>query len=105
MQQQFSFLANLSSSVHGSSTIEEAAAVYLDPRYRFLAIGPDALNETEAISLILGERDYRLATRLLASFGSLTALSRADLAQLSPLLGKARAMASWRRSDSVRFQT
>jgi DNA repair protein RadC len=92
MQQQFSFLANLSSSVDGSPTIEEAAALHLDPHYRFLSIGAEALNETEAISIILGERDYRLATRLLVSFGSLTALSRADLAQLSPLLGKARAM-------------
>jgi hypothetical protein len=31
-QQQFSFLANLSSSVDGSPTVEEAAAFYLDPR-------------------------------------------------------------------------
>jgi DNA repair protein RadC len=92
MQQQFSFLANLSSTVDGSPTIEEAAALYLDPRHRFLSIGADALNETEAISLVLGEHDYHLATRLLVSFGSLTALSRASLAQLSPLLGKARAM-------------
>ena len=91
MQQQFSFLANLSSSA-GSPTVEEAAALYLDPRRRFLSNGPEALTETEAISLILGERDYHLATRLLVSFGSLTALSRASLAQLSPLLGKARAM-------------
>lgn len=76
----------------GSPTVEEAAALYLDPRDRFLSSGPEALTETEAISLILGERDYHLATRLLVSFGSLTALSRASLAQLSPLLGKARAM-------------
>ncbi len=72
MQQQFSFFANLSSSVDGSPTIEEAAALYLDPRHRFLSVGVEALNETEAISLILGERDYRLAARLLVSFGSLT---------------------------------
>jgi hypothetical protein len=76
----------------GLPTVEEAAARYPDPRHRFLSIGADALNETEAISLVLGERDYHLATRLLVSFGSLTALSRASLAQLSPLLGKARAM-------------
>jgi DNA repair protein RadC len=92
MQQQFSFLANLSSSLNGLPTVEEAAALYLDPRHRFLSNGADALNETEAIALILGERNYHLATRLLVSFGSLTALSRASLAQLSPLLGKARAM-------------
>jgi DNA repair protein RadC len=92
MQLQFSFLANLSSSIDGSPTVEEAAALYLDPRHRFLSSGAEALNETEAISLILDERDYHLATRLLVSFGSLTALSRASLAQLSPLLGKARAM-------------
>jgi DNA repair protein RadC len=78
--------------VDGSPTVEEAAALYLDPRHRFLSNGAEALTETEAISLILGERDYHLATRLLVSFGSLTALSRASLAQLSPLLGKARAM-------------
>jgi hypothetical protein len=76
----------------GLPTVEEAAARYPDPRHRFLSIGADALNETEAISLVLGERDYHLATPLLVSFGSLTALSRASLAQLSPLLGKARAM-------------
>jgi DNA repair protein RadC len=92
MQQQFSFLASLSPSVAGSPTVEEAAALYLDPRHRFLSNGPEALTETEAISLVLGERDYHLATRLLVSFGSLTALSRASLAQLSPVLGKARAM-------------
>jgi DNA repair protein RadC len=87
-----SFLANLSSSVDDSPTIEEAAALYLDPRHRFLSSGPESLTETEAISIILGERDYHLATRLLVSFGSLTALSRTSLSQLSPLLGKARAM-------------
>jgi DNA repair protein RadC len=92
MQQQFSFFANLSSSLDVLPTVEEAAALYLDPRRRFLSIGAEALNETEAISIILDERDYHLATRLLVSFGSLTALSRASLAQLSPLLGKARAM-------------
>src|SRR5271170_3797342 len=92
MQQQFSFLANLSPSVYGSPTIEEAAALYLDPRHRFLSSGPEALTETEAVCLVLGERDYDLATRLLVSFGSLAALSRASLAQLSPLLGKVRAM-------------
>jgi hypothetical protein len=57
MQQQFSFLANLSPSVDGSPKVEEAAALYLDPRRRFLSSGAEALNETEAISLILGERD------------------------------------------------
>jgi DNA repair protein RadC len=92
MQLQFSYLANLSSSIDGSPTIEEAAALYLDPRHRFLSSDPEALTETEAISIILGERDYHLATRLFVSFGSLTALSRTNLAQLSPLLGKARAM-------------
>jgi hypothetical protein len=66
MQQQFSFFANLSSSLGGLPTVEEAAALYLDPRYRFLSIGTDALNETEAISLVLGEREYHLTTRLLA---------------------------------------
>ena len=92
MQLQFSFLANLSFSVDGSPTVEEAAALHLDPRHRFLSSGPESLTETEAISIILGERDYHLATRLLVSFGSLTALSRASLAQLSPLLGKVMAM-------------
>jgi hypothetical protein len=40
MQLQFSYLANLSSSIDGSPTIEEAAALYLDPRHRFLSSGP-----------------------------------------------------------------
>jgi len=45
MQQQFSFFANLSSSLDGSPTVEEAAALYIDPRHRFLSIGADALNQ------------------------------------------------------------
>ncbi len=92
MQQQFSFFSKLSSSPDGLPTVEDAAALYLDPHQRFLSVGADSLNETEAISVVLGERDYHLATRLLVSFGSLTALSRASLVQLSSLLGEARAM-------------
>jgi hypothetical protein len=100
MQDHFSFLADLSDA----STLKEAAALYLDPRNRFLSSGPEALTETEAISLVLGERDYHLATRLLVSFGSLTALSRADLAQLSPLLAEQGLCASLPLFGSARSQ-
>jgi hypothetical protein len=51
MQQHFSFLTNLSSSVYSSPTVEEAAAFYLDPPNRLLSNRPEALTETEAETL------------------------------------------------------
>jgi DNA repair protein RadC len=93
MQAHFSFLGDdHNDSAATGDALKEAAALYLDPRNRLLAQGPDALTDADTLSLLLGERDHLLATRLLLDFGSLTALSRASLVQLLPFLNREKAM-------------
>jgi len=92
MQAHFSFFGHHDDSAAGDNALKEAAALYLDPRNRLLAHGPDALTDADTLSLLLGERDHLLATRLLLGFGSLTALSRASLVQLLPFLNREKAM-------------
>ncbi len=70
----------------------ESAALYLDPRNRLINHGPDALSKLDTLALLFGEHGHLLATRLLLNFGSLIALSRASLTQLSPLLSPEKAM-------------
>jgi len=92
MQAHFSFFGHHDDSAAGDNALKEAAALYLDPRNRLLARGPDVLTDADTLSLLLGERDHLLATRLLLDFGSLTALSRASLVQLLPFLNREKAM-------------
>jgi DNA repair protein RadC len=93
MQAHFSFLGDdHNDSAASGEALKEAAALYLDPRNRLPANGPDALTDADTLSLLLGERDHLLATRLLLDFGSLTALSRASLVQLLPFLNREKAM-------------
>ena len=107
MQQHFPFSGESNDSSADDALVKETAALYLDPRNRLIAHGPDPLTELDTLTLLLGQRDHLLATRLLLSFGSLTALSRASLAQLTPPLSPEKAMSwmlfsPWR---SLRFQT
>ena len=90
MQQHFPFSGESSSG--DDALVKETAALYLDPRNRLIAHGPDSLTELDTLTLLLGQRDHLLATRLLLDFGSLTALSRASLAQLTPPLSAEKAM-------------
>jgi DNA repair protein RadC len=92
MQQHFPFSGQPDYHSHDAAQLQEAAALYLDPRNRLISHGPGALSELDTLALLLGERDHLLATKLLLDFGSLTALSRASLAQLSPLLSPEKAM-------------
>jgi DNA repair protein RadC len=93
MQAHFSSLGDdHDDSAASADALKEAAALYLDPRNRLLAHGPEALTDADTLSLLLGERDHLLATRLLLDFGSLTALSRASLVQLLPFLSREKAM-------------
>ena len=95
MQAHFSSLGDdHDDSAASADALKEAAALYLDPRNRLLAHGPDALTDADTLSLLLGERDHLLATRLLLDFGSLTALSRASLVQLLPFLNREKPCAS-----------
>jgi DNA repair protein RadC len=72
--------------------LAEAAALYLDPRNRLLSAGLDSLTEADALSLLLDQHDHLLAARLLLHFGSLVAISRASLSQLSTFLSPGKAM-------------
>ena len=71
MQEQFPFSEDLKVPSGEDRLLQEAAALYLDPRNHLLAHGPDALTDADTLSLLLGERDHLLATRLLLDFGSL----------------------------------
>jgi hypothetical protein len=90
MQAHFPFLAD--SNSRAIDTVKEAARLYLDPRNHLLTHGLKALTEADTLTLLLGEHDHILATRLLLDFGSLTALSRATLAELSTRLSSEKAM-------------
>ena len=92
MQQHFPFSGESNDSAADDPRVKEATAFYLDPRNRLIAHGPDSLTELDTLTLLLGQRDHLLATRLLVDFGSLTALSRASLAQLTPPLSAEEAM-------------
>src|ERR1700751_950749 len=93
MQQRlFPFSDNPDTPSLENQLVQEAAALYLDPRNRLLSAGLDALTDAAALSLLLGQHDHLLASRLLAHFGSLIALSRAALYQLSPFLSAEKAM-------------
>jgi DNA repair protein RadC len=91
MQQHLPFSGDFNGS-SADELVQEAATVYLDPRNRLAAQGPDALSDIDCLTLLLGERDYLLATKLLFGFGSLTGVSRASLAQLSAFLTPEKAM-------------
>src|SRR5262249_19208382 len=92
MQQHFPFSGESNHSPADDALVKETAALCLDPRNRLIAHGPDSLTELDTLTLLLCQRDHLLATRLLLSFGSLTALSRASLAQLTPPLNQENAM-------------
>ena len=66
-----------------SPRVAETLAADQDVRRRLLASGPDALTPVEALTVLLGERSLVPAARLLAAFGSLTALVRATPAELA----------------------
>jgi hypothetical protein len=64
-----------------SPRVAETLAADQDVRKRLLASGPDALTPVETLTVLLGEKSLAPAARLLAAFGSLTALARASHAQ------------------------
>jgi hypothetical protein len=57
MQQHFPCSDEPSGSAD-DALIKETAALYLDPRNRLSAHGPDSLNELDTLSLLLGQRDH-----------------------------------------------
>jgi hypothetical protein len=59
-----------------SPRVAETLTADQDVRKRLLSCGPDALTPVEALTVLLGERSLVPAARLLAAFGSLTALGR-----------------------------
>jgi DNA repair protein RadC len=63
--------------------VAETLAADQDVRKRLLSCGPDALTPVEALTVLLGERSLVPTARLLAAFGSLTALVRATPAELA----------------------
>ena len=91
-EQHFPFSGESNDSSSDDALVKETAALYLDPRNRLVAHGADSLTEIDTLTLLLGQRDHLLAAELLLSFGSLTALSRASLAQLTPHLSAEKAM-------------
>jgi DNA repair protein RadC len=66
-----------------SPRVAETLRADQDVRARLRACGPDALTPVEALTVLLGERSLLPAARLLAAFGSLTALVRASPAELA----------------------
>jgi len=69
------------------------------PRERLARVGPQALSSAELLAIILrtgvkGENVVTMASRLLAKYGGLAGLSRADLAQLGQEHGLGPAKAS-----------
>ena len=69
------------------------------PRERLARVGPQALSSAELLAIILrtgvkGENVVTMASRLLAQYGGLAGLSRADLAQLGQEHGLGPAKAS-----------
>jgi DNA repair protein RadC len=75
-----------------SPRVAETLAADQDVRKRLLACGPDALTPVETLTVLLGEKSLAPAARLLAAFGSLTALARASHAQLVNWLSPEKAM-------------
>jgi DNA repair protein RadC len=92
MQQTFPFSDESKAPSPDEALLAEAAALYLDPRNRLLSAGLDSLTEADALSLLLDQHDHLLAARLLLHFGSLVAISRASLSQLSTFLSPGKAM-------------
>jgi DNA repair protein RadC len=74
MQQQFLFEAD-----QQSQRVNDTVALYASPIHRLTALGPDALTEIDALSLLLDASDSHIAGQLLAEYGSLTGLMRASL--------------------------
>jgi hypothetical protein len=70
MQQQFLFEAD-----QQSQRVNETITLYSSPIHRLTALGPDALTEIDALSLLLDASDSHLAGQLLGEYGSLTGLS------------------------------
>jgi hypothetical protein len=68
MQQHFPFSGQPKDSSPDDALLKETAALYLDPRNRLIAHGPDALTELDTLAHLLGERDHLLATKLLLDF-------------------------------------
>ncbi len=69
------------------------------PRERLAAVGPQALSTAELLALVMrtgtgGENVVRMAERLLAHFGGLAELARADFAELIAVHGIGRAKAA-----------
>jgi DNA repair protein RadC len=75
-----------------SPRVAETLRADQDARARLRACGPDALTPVEALTVLLGERSLVPAARLLAAFGSLTALARASHAQLVNWVSPEKAM-------------
>ena len=86
MQQQFLFEAD-----HQSQRVNDTIALYSSPIHRLTALGPDALTEIDALSLLLDASDSHIAGQLLAEYGSLTGLMRASLPNLLRFLPQSKA--------------
>ena len=86
MQQQFLFEAD-----HQSQRVNDTIALYSSPIHRLTALGPDALTEIDALSLLLDASDSHIAGELLAEYGSLTGLMRASLPNLLRFLPQTKA--------------
>jgi DNA repair protein RadC len=74
-----------------SQTVNDTIALYSSPIHRLTALGPQALTETDTLSLLLDASDSCLAGQLLAEYGSLTGLMRASLPNLLRFLPQAKA--------------
>jgi hypothetical protein len=71
--------------------VNDTIALYSSPIHRLTALGPDALTEIDALSLLLDASDSHIAGQLLAEYGSLTGLMRASLPNLLRFLPQTKA--------------
>jgi DNA repair protein RadC len=91
MRRQFLFEADQQSHFPISQTINDTIALYSSSIHRLTALGPEALTETDTLSLLLDASDSRLAGQLLAEYGSLTGLMRTSLPNLLRFLPQTKA--------------
>jgi hypothetical protein len=91
MQQQFLFEADQKNLIPISQRVNETIALYSSPIHRLTTLGPDALTEIHALSLLLDASDSRIAGQLLVEYASLTGLMRASLPNLLRFLPETKA--------------
>ena len=87
-----------------SQTVNDTIALYSSPMRRLADLGTDALTEIDALSLLLDASDSTLAGELLAEYGSLTGLARANLANLRRFSRNASAIWPYRTRRNPRAQ-